>query len=110
MTLACFLHRPRVRIFPPLFRLPNDRRLRPAADAKVLPKPEPRTIGVCGIMPSIRSRDIACREWPDIGRLKHFLKLPDFFDDAFNVHLDDSITKFLAGAALCLGLCNAIRL
>jgi len=31
----------------------------PAADTKILPEPEPRTVGEGFIMPSIRSRDIA---------------------------------------------------
>ena len=37
-------------------------------------------------MPSIRSRDITCAEWPDIRCLEHFLKLPDVINNAFNVH------------------------
>ncbi|MFY9909265.1 MAG: hypothetical protein WCF22_15970 [Candidatus Sulfotelmatobacter sp.] len=37
-------------------------------------------------MPSIRSRDIACLEGPDIRGLVHFLKLPDVINHAFNVH------------------------
>jgi len=37
-------------------------------------------------MPSIRSRDIACVEGPDIRGLVHFLKLLDVVNNAFNVH------------------------
>ena len=37
-------------------------------------------------MPSIRGRDIACAEGPDVRCLEHFLKLPDVFNNAFNVH------------------------
>ena len=37
-------------------------------------------------MPSIRSRDIACAEWPDVRSLEHFLKLLDIVNNAFNVH------------------------
>ncbi len=37
-------------------------------------------------MPSVRSRDIACAEGPDIQGLEHFLKLLDVVNNAFNVH------------------------
>ena len=37
-------------------------------------------------MPSIRSRDIAFAEGPDVRGLEHFLKLPDVVNNAFNVH------------------------
>jgi len=37
-------------------------------------------------MPSIRGRDIACAEWPDIWRFEHFLNLLNFVNNAFNVH------------------------
>jgi len=37
-------------------------------------------------MPSIRSRDIACVEGPDIWALVHFLKLLDVVNNAFQVH------------------------
>lgn len=57
-----------------------------AADAKILPEPEPWTRGKRFIMPSIRGRDIAFAEWPDIRGLEHFLKLPDIVNDAFNIH------------------------
>lgn len=70
-----------------LFRLVDDWSLGSAADTKILPEPKPRTIGVYCIMPSIRRREIGRSEWPDIGRFEHFLKLLDFVDNAFNVHL-----------------------
>jgi hypothetical protein len=37
-------------------------------------------------VPSVRSRDVACAEWPRIRRFEHFLDLLDFVNDAFNVH------------------------
>jgi len=37
-------------------------------------------------MPSIRSRDIARAEGPDVPCFEHFLKLPDVINNAFNVH------------------------
>jgi len=70
-----------------LFRQVDYWSLGPAADPKILPQPKPRTPGMCFIMPSIRRGDIGCSEWPDIGRFEHFLKLLDFVDDAFHVHL-----------------------
>ena len=57
-----------------------------AADTKILPEPEPRTVGMHFIMASIRGRDVACAEWPDIRRFEHFFKLLDFVNNAFNVH------------------------
>jgi hypothetical protein len=41
-------------------------------------------------MPSIRRRDVACAEWPDIRRFEHFLQLLDLVNDAFNVHASQS--------------------
>lgn len=38
------------------------------------------------IVPSIRSRDIGFREWPDVRSFEHLFQLLDFIDDAFNVH------------------------
>jgi hypothetical protein len=38
------------------------------------------------IMPSIRSRDVASAEGPNIGRFEHFLYLLNLANDAFNVH------------------------
>jgi hypothetical protein len=64
----------------------EQRVLGPAADTKILPEPEPRTVGESFIMPSIRSRDIACAEGPDVRCLEHFLKLPDVINNVFNVH------------------------
>ena len=37
-------------------------------------------------MPSVRSRDVVCAEWPYIRRFEHLLQLLDLVDDAFNVH------------------------
>jgi hypothetical protein len=45
------------------------------------------------IVPSIRSRDVACAEWPDIRRFEHFLQLFDIVNDAFNVHASQSSKK-----------------
>jgi hypothetical protein len=45
----------------------------PAADAKMLPQPEPRAISKHLIVPSIGSRDVACAEWSNVRRFEHFL-------------------------------------
>jgi len=37
-------------------------------------------------MPSIRGRNIACAEGPDVRCLEHFFKLLDVSNNAFNVH------------------------
>src|SRR5579863_10305571 len=66
--------------------LREHRILGPATDTKILPQPEPGTAGEGLIMPSVRSRDIACAEGPDVRCLEHFLKLPDVLNHAFNVH------------------------
>jgi hypothetical protein len=42
------------------------------------------------VVPSIRSRDVACAEWPYIRRFEHLLKLLDVVNDAFNVHASQS--------------------
>ena len=70
-----------------LFRELDRRSLRSAADTKVLPQPEPRTVGVHCIVPSVRGSDIAWLEWPDVWRVEHFLKLLDVVNNAFDVHL-----------------------
>jgi hypothetical protein len=44
-----------------------------AAKSIPLPNPEPRALGQPLIVPSIRSRDIACAEWPNIRGFEHFL-------------------------------------
>ena len=44
-----------------------------AADAISLPKPKPRAVSEHFVVPSIRSRDVACAEWPNIRRFEHFL-------------------------------------
>ena len=38
------------------------------------------------IVPSVRSRDVACAEWSNVRRFEHFLELLDVVNDAFNVH------------------------
>ena len=68
------------------FAQSEHRILRSATDSEILPEPEPRTFGMHFIMPSIRGRDIACAEWPDIWRFEHFLNLLNFVNNAFNVH------------------------
>ncbi|MHB8218080.1 MAG: hypothetical protein ACYDDS_18560 [Candidatus Sulfotelmatobacter sp.] len=44
-------------------------------------------------MSSIRRRDVACAEWPDIRRFEHFLKLLNIVNDAFHVHASQSSRK-----------------
>jgi hypothetical protein len=39
------------------------------------------------VVPSIRRRDVACAEWPDVRRFEHFLQLLNLVNDAFNVHV-----------------------
>ena len=38
------------------------------------------------VVPSIRSRDVACTQGPYIRSFEHFLKLFDIANNAFNVH------------------------
>ncbi len=38
------------------------------------------------VVPSIRSREVACTEWPYVRRSEHLLYLLNVVDDAFNVH------------------------
>jgi hypothetical protein len=38
------------------------------------------------VVPSIRSREVARAEWPNIRRFEHFLQLLNLVNDAFNVH------------------------
>jgi hypothetical protein len=45
------------------------------------------------IVPPIGSRDVVCAEWPYVRSLEHFLKLLDFVNYAFNVHLSSSIAN-----------------
>jgi hypothetical protein len=45
------------------------------------------------VVPSIRSRDVACAEWPNIRRFEHFLELLNLVNDAFNVHASQSSKK-----------------
>jgi hypothetical protein len=44
-----------------------------AANPELLPKTEPRAVRELFVMPLIRSREVACAEWPDIRRFEHFL-------------------------------------
>jgi hypothetical protein len=60
--------------------------LRSAADSVLLPKPKPRAMREHFVVPSIRRRDVACAEWPNIRCFEHFLQLLDVVNDAFNVH------------------------
>jgi hypothetical protein len=43
-----------------------------ATDAISLPKPKPRAVREHFVVPSIRRRDVACAEWPNIRCLEHF--------------------------------------
>jgi hypothetical protein len=61
-------------------------RLISATDAIPPPEPKPRTMREHFVVPSIRSREVARAEWPNIGCLEHFLYLLDLVNDAFNVH------------------------
>ncbi len=56
------------------------------ADPIPLPELKPGAMREHFVVPSIGGRDVACVEWPDIGRFEHFLQLLDIVDDAFNVH------------------------
>ena len=38
------------------------------------------------IVQPVGSGDIACRIWPDVGSVEHFLDLLNFPDNALNVH------------------------
>ena len=58
-----------------------------AANPEMLPEPEPRTIREHIVMPSIRSRDVACAEWPDIRHCQDALKALDFSNGLFSVHV-----------------------
>jgi hypothetical protein len=51
----------------------NHWRLHSATDAIPLPKPKPRAMREHFVVSSIRSRDVACAEWPNIRRFEHFL-------------------------------------
>jgi hypothetical protein len=44
-----------------------------AANSVPLPEPKPRAMREHFVMPSIRSREVACAEWPNIRRFEHFL-------------------------------------
>jgi hypothetical protein len=51
-----------------------------------MPQAEPWAVRQRLVVPSIRGRDIACAEWPNVRRVEHFLKLLDVVNYAFNVH------------------------
>lgn len=55
------------------FPEPKYRGSRSAADAKILPQPEPRALREPFVVPSIGSRDVAYTEWPNIRRFEHFI-------------------------------------
>jgi len=57
-----------------------------AAKPVSLPKLKPRTMREHFVVPSIRRREVACAEWPNIRRFEHFLYLLDVVNSAFNVH------------------------
>lgn len=38
------------------------------------------------VVPSVRSRDVAGAQGPNVRSLEHFLELLDFIDNALNVH------------------------
>lgn len=56
----------------------------------MLPQLEPRAMREHLIVPTIRSRDVACAEWPYVRGFEHFLKLLNLGNDAFNVHASQS--------------------
>src|SRR5271165_239423 len=43
------------------------------ADPIPLPKLKPRAVHKLFVVPAIGSRNVACAEWPNIGRFEHFL-------------------------------------
>jgi hypothetical protein len=65
-------------------------RLGSATDAIPLPQLKPGAVREHFVVPAIRSRKVACAERPNIRRFEHFLQLPDFVNDAFNVHASQS--------------------
>ena len=46
---------------------------RAAANSITLPKSKPLTVREQIVVPPIRSREVACAEWPNIRRFEHFL-------------------------------------
>jgi hypothetical protein len=62
------------------------RNLWSATDAEIMPQAEPGAMGQHLIMSAVRSRYIACAEWPYVRRFKHLLQLPDFVNDALDIH------------------------
>ena len=69
-----------------LFGQLDYRSLRSAADAVMLPQLEPRTMRQHFIVPSVRSRDVACAEWSNVRSFEHFLELLNVIDNAFSLH------------------------
>ena len=57
-----------------------------AANPEMLPQPKPRAMREHFVVPSIRSREIARPQRPNIRCLEHFLELFDVVNSAFNVH------------------------
>ena len=68
-----------------------------AANAELLPQPKPWALREHCVVPSIRSRDIARAEWPNIWRFEHFLQLLNLVNDAFNVHFVSLSNMSVAG-------------
>jgi len=66
----------------------------PAADTKILPEPEPRTVGEGFFMPSVRSKDIACVEEPDTGH----------FDERFRIVKPDGVIRWFGCTAFRAGI------
>jgi hypothetical protein len=50
------------------------------------------------VVPAIGSRDVACAEWPNIRRFKHFLYLLNLVNDALNVHASQYLTQARQGS------------
>jgi hypothetical protein len=61
------------------------------------------------VVPAIRSRDVACAEWPDVRRFEHFLQLLDVVNDAFDVHYVP-ISNISMAAVKWIGICTLSRL
>ena len=60
--------------------------IRSTTDAIPLPEPKPRAMSLCLIVPSIRSRDVAGAQRPDVGYGEHLFQLLDFGNGSFKIH------------------------
>jgi len=76
-----------------------------AANPVLLPKAKPRTMREHFVVPSIRRRDVACAERPNIRCFEHFLELLDVVNDAFHVHASQS-SRRRRGAVKPRGICR----